>query len=40
MTTSTAGRCFRSEANQIMTTSNSGSMLQAAATVAMRGQYR
>jgi hypothetical protein len=29
-----------SEANQIMTTSNSGSMIQGAAMVAMRAQYR
>ena len=29
-----------SEANQIMTTSNSGSMVQAAAMVVMRGQSR
>jgi hypothetical protein len=29
-----------SEANQIMTTSNGGSMIQAAAMIAMRGQYR
>lgn len=29
-----------SEANQIMTTSNSGSMIQAAAMVAMRAQSR
>jgi hypothetical protein len=38
----TADTCCNSfsEANQIMTTSNSGSMVQAAATVAMRGRCR